>query len=171
MENVAEKLIKEIELLPNEEIGKMFIKLFCIFNPLGYRGISAEELENEIAGIEILIAGIDRQTLAEMVKRAVNKFVDKRRESGKIIFNINYIMEFYKEAFNYVYCDRFELPLGAERLESNFDEDSGIIEQKWRSKTGEIVDIKCYAKLMPESKRPYSHKDEEQLWTDLDSLN
>lgn len=170
MNNEIELIAKGIAGSTKENASKELFKLFSILNPFAYRGLSKAEIDKEIAGIMILIGEIDCETLGEMVRRGVQEYSNKRLANDRLIFNINYIMEFYKEAFDYVHCERFELPLGAKRLTNHYDEKTGIIEQRWQSKTGEIVDIKCFAMLMPESKRPYSKMDEAQIWTDLDSL-
>lgn len=156
--------------ISKKEVALKLVKLFGLFNPAIYKAFTEEDLRNEIMAIEIMLSKIDNETVAEMIERAIGSYPQKRMEDKKLVFDINYIMEFYKEAFDYVHCERFELPLGAKRLTSHYDEKTGIIEQRWQSKTGEIVDIKCFAMLMPESKRPYSKMDEAQIWTDLDSL-
>lgn len=156
--------------LSKKEVALKLVKLFALLNPAIYKSFTVEELKDNIMATEIMISNIDAETLAEMIEMAIANYPQKRKENKKLVFDINYIIDFYKDAFDYVYCDKFKMELGATKLSSVYDANTGIIEQKWVAKTGEVVNIKCFAKLSPESKRPYSKKDEEQMWTDLDAL-
>lgn len=89
--------------------------------PQFYKGQSVDDLKAEKAAIELLTAHIDDNVLAKMCELSVQSYATARSDNGKVYFDINYFLSFYRTAFNYVWCDSVNVPSDAELKSSHYD--------------------------------------------------
>lgn len=169
MNNDLMKITNDIAFASKQEVAKMILKVFSAVTPKFYRGLTSESLKMELAGIELVIADIDSQTLAEMCKRAIKSYAIARSKDSNTYFDINYILSFYKESFDFVHSINVPLSRSAEEIEDYYDEVTNIKWQKWREKNGEIVETASFVKDTKISHK-YSLKDYERMFTDLDNI-
>lgn len=159
------KITNEISRCERKDIAKQVMSVCRAITPQFYKAMSIEEIKAERLSIELLIADIDNDTIAEMCKRAIINYPKQRSENAKTYFDINYLLQFYKEAFNYVHCDSIELSKQAELIDSHYDEVRGIVFEKWNDGGVE----KIIAHIQPHRDgRQYSPKFFQQQYTDLD---
>jgi|GEM_PF-2487870 len=105
--------------------------------PQFYKGLSRADLATEKASIELLTAHIDPPVLQKMCEMAVENYGIARSENIKTYFDINYILTFYRLAFNWVWCDCVEIPDDYDDDgRATFDEKTRIITERWYSKNG-----------------------------------
>lgn len=132
--------------------------------PQFYKNKTIADMQAEKLSIELLIKDIDNETLVEMCKRAVSNYARERSVNGIAYFDINYILTFYVEAFNYIHCDSINLSKQAKKIWSKFDNTSNILYQKWID-NGEEIEI---AVVLKDGESLYSPKDFENWISDLE---
>lgn len=127
MDNLLITLTNTIALCDTKEIAKQVMTVCRAITPQFYKNLTVEEMKAERLSIELLTSGIDQQTLAEMCKRAVNNYARIRSENNRVYFDINYLITFYKESFNFVNCENVKLSRSAELVKSFYDNETHII--------------------------------------------
>lgn len=127
MDNSLITLTNTIALCDTKEIAKQVMTVCRAITPQFYKNLTVEEMKAERLSIELLTSGIDQQTLAEMCKRAVNNYARIRSENNRVYFDINYLITFYKESFNFVNCENVKLSKSAELVKSFYDDETHII--------------------------------------------
>ncbi|MCL2255836.1 MAG: hypothetical protein FWC11_03140, partial [Firmicutes bacterium] len=114
------------------------IMAFCrVITPQFYKGLSRTDMVAEKMAIEMLTSNIDPPVLQKMCELATQNYRIARSESPKTFFDINYILTFYRIAFNMVWCDDVEIPSCYEcSSDATFDEATRIITERWYSESG-----------------------------------
>ena len=161
------KITNQIADCNNKEVAKQIMCVCRAITPAFYKNMSVEEIKAEKASIELLTLDIDQQTLSEMCKRAVLNYPYARSQNSKTFFDINYILQFYQEAFNFVHCYNIKLSRKAIKISSHYDEAKKILWQKWEDKGQEITIAIIQDK---QAGNQYSPKDFELLMTDIDTI-
>jgi len=119
------------------------IMAFCrVITPQFYKGLSRQDLVAEKMSIELLTGHMDVPVLRKMCELAVQNYGIARSENTKMYFDINYILTFYRMAFNYVWCDSVEIPDGYDCYGNGiFDESTRVITERWYTENDERPDI------------------------------
>lgn len=165
----AEKLINSIAGSTREEASKTIIKLFKMANPNKYNGITMEDLTYEVMGINMLTIDIDCKTLSQMCYRAIKRYAVSKSNKEKCSFDINYILSFFIESFNYVHSDCVALPECAIEVSSMYDSIRNIKWQKWEC-NGIVYETASTA-YVGDMGGIYSLKDRERQFTNLNELD
>lgn len=165
--NEISKIAQNISVCNRNEVPKAVITLCKAITPQFYKNTSEEDLKAEYGSIRLLTDNIDLNTLAEMCQRAVKNYGTARALNPKTYFNINYIMEFYKESFNWVHCDSIEISKHAKKIAEKYDDRRQALIQKW--KDGDKVVMIGYIQPKMEG-RQYSPKDYYVLETDIEDV-
>ena len=129
--------------------------------PQFYKTMSDVEVKAEKASIELLTANIDNLTLARMCELAVLNYPKARSENNKTYFDINFILTFFNQAFNYVWCESVEVPRGSERTKSSFRHDMNILEETYEDKAGGTYHVKC---IYEPKGTPHEHYYSPKFW-------
>lgn len=155
-----------------EDVAPQIMAICRAVTPQFYKGMSDIDIQAEKASIELLTYNIDQQCLAEMCKLAITNYAHARSNSEKVYFDINYILTFYKQAFNKVFCDLVELPKNSRLIKSCFDFDRNIISETWQSPTGEIISIREITERAKEKEkqRTKSSKYYKSLYSNLEEI-
>lgn len=150
-----------------EEVAPQIMTVCRAVTPQFYKGMSDIDIKAEKASIELLTSNIDQQCLAEMCRLAILNYARARSDNDKTYFDINYILTFYKKAFNKLYCENVEIPKRSQLLKSNYDYDTNILEEHWRTPDGQVVLIR---EIRDENKsgRTYSSKYWQAQYFDFD---
>jgi len=109
--------------------------------PQFYRGLKDEDVRAEKLSIELLTGNIDSAVLAKMCELAVTNYARARSEDKNTYFNINYLLTFFKQAFNLVWCNGVELPPNAEYASGEYDYTTNTLTELWQL-GGEKIIIK-----------------------------
>ena len=106
--------------------------------------------------------------MAEMCKRAVLNYPKARSLNEKTYFDINYILTFYKTAFNFIHCENVIISNKAEKIWEFYDDVKGILYQKWKEPNGEEKQVA----VIQDKQRghQYSPKDYQMLYDNLDEV-
>lgn len=132
--------MKEISLRNNEIQGvndvAVSIYNFCAnVTPAIYKKKAEEDILAEVESIKLLCTNIAPEVLEEMCKLSVKHFPMKKATNPKLVFDFNYIMEFYCVAFKNVFGKKKPNCILMKRIEV-FD---NFIETEWEDpETGEI---------------------------------
>ena len=161
------KITNDIIKSDRKDISKQIMGVCRAIAPQFYKAMSVDEIKAERLSIELLTSGIDNETLAEMCKRAVEQYPKTRAENPKAYFDINYILTFYKEAFNYVHCESIKISKKAEKVDVKYDERRKIIFQKWVDNGQEIMIGYMIDGDLDKHCHLYTPKDFEQITIDL----
>ncbi|MBR2385693.1 hypothetical protein IKA92_07370 [bacterium] len=150
-----------------EEVAPQIMTVCRAVTPQFYKGMSDIDIKAEKASIELLTSNIDQQCLAEMCRLAILNYARARSDNDKTYFDINYILTFYKKAFNKLYCESVDIPKRSQLLKSNYDNDTNILEEHWRTPDGQEVLIR---EIRDENKsgRTYSSKYWQTQYFDFD---
>jgi len=114
------------------------IMAFCrVITPQFYKGLSHSAMAAEKLAIELLTAHMDPPVLRKMCEMAAQNYGTARSENGKTFFDINYIMTFYRAAFNLIWCDSVEIPNDYYwSSDTTYDETTRIITERWYTENG-----------------------------------
>lgn len=155
-----------------KDVAPQIMTICRAVTPQFYKGMADIDLKAEKLSIELLTSNIEQVCLAEMCKLAILNYPRKRSESEKVYFDINYILTFYKQAFNKVFCDLVELPKKSKLIESHFDYDTCTISEMWEDPNGNVIAIREIADKAKEqnNQRVYSSKFYKSMITDLDEV-
>lgn len=160
-------MTNEIAKSDKQDVAKQILGVCMAITPQFYKKMSMKDLNAEKLSIALLVENIDNETLAEMCKRAVEQYPKTRAENPKAYFDINYILTFYKDAFNYVHCDSVKISKKAEKIDAKYDEKRKIIFQKWVDNGQEIMIGYMIDGDMDKHCHLYTPKDFEQITIDL----
>lgn len=167
--NELVKMTNEIQLCDKGNVSKSIMGVCRAVTPQFYKNMTVEDIKAERLSIELLTADIDNETLAEMCKRAVLNYPKVRSENNKTYFDINYILTFYKKAFNDVHCNNIHLSKKATKIWEKFDNIKNILYQKWVD-NGQEINIAVILEENETKGHFYSPKDYEMLFQDLDDV-
>jgi len=120
------------------------IMAFCrVITPQFYKGLSYSAMAAEKLAIELLTGHIEQPVLRRMCELAAQSYGIARSESSKTFFDINYILTFYRTAFNEIWCYSVEIPDGYSCSgDAVFDETTRIITERWQSDNAPDIIIK-----------------------------
>jgi len=107
--------------------------------PQFYKGMSDVDVKAEKMSIELLTSNIEQRCLAEMCRLAVLNYARSRSENSKTYFDINYILTFYKQAFNKLFCEMVDIPKKSEYVSGSYDYETHILTETYKSPTGEKI--------------------------------
>ena len=141
MDNSLIALTNSIAVCDTKEIAKQVMTVCRAITPQFYKNLTIEEMKAERLSIELLTAGIDQKTLAEMCKRAINNYARIRSENSRVYFDINYLIMFYKESFNFVNCENVSLSKQATLIKSFYDDETHILTEVYEDNK-EMVTIR-----------------------------
>lgn len=150
-----------------EEVAPQIMTVCRAVTPQFYKGMSDLDIKAEKASIELLTSNIQQDCLAEMCRLAITNYARARSENEKTFFDINYILTFYKRAFNKLYCESVELPKRSKLQRSSYDYDTNILEEHWLTPDGQEVLIR-EIKEENKSGRTYSSKFWQAQFFDFD---
>lgn len=168
MANELITITSQLQKCEKTEVPKQVMSICRAITPQFYKNMTTEEMKAEKLSIELLTSEIDNETLSEMCRRAVLNYSKERSLCNKTFFDINYILQFYKQSFNYVHCEMVEVSRKAEKVWEKYDSVKGILYQKWQEPDGVlkvigfIIDKNC--------ERRYSPKDFKKLYTDINDI-
>lgn len=153
------------------EVVPQLMVMFRAVTPQFYKGMSDDDIKAEKLSIELLTSNIEQPCLAKMCELAVLNYPKTRSENPKTYFDINYVLTFYKQAFNKVFCEDVELPKGSEYISGHYDECLHIITEKYKTSTGEIVELR-EIKDAPKNSfgRVYTSKALNRCFTDFEDI-
>lgn len=166
--NELVNITNEIQQCDKKDISKQVMSVCRAITPQFYKSMTVEDVKAERLSIELLTADIDNNTLAEMCKRAVLNYPKARSLNEKTYFDINYILTFYKTAFNFIHCENVVVSNKAEKIWEFYDDVKGILYQKWKEPTGEEKQVAVIQEK--QGGHQYSPKDYQMLYTDLDEV-
>lgn len=167
--NEIVKITSELQVCDRKDISKQIMSVCRAITPQFYKNMSIEDMKAERMSIELLTADIDGETLAEMCKRAVMKYPQARSENSKAFFDINYLLQFYKQAYNFVHCENIFVSKEATKIYQNYDTVKGILYQRWKEPSGEE---KLIAVIQDKSNTcDYSPVDINNLFIDYENIN
>lgn len=116
-----------------------------VVTPQFYKGLSQADVQAEKASIELLTQHIDSAVISRMCELAIKNYGTARSDNNKIYFDINYVLSFYRAAFNEIWCSNIYLPFDAQRLSDEYDPVSRMITEYWQDKNGKNYAIKYIA--------------------------
>lgn len=163
------KITNEIQTCDKTNVSKSIMGVCRAVTPQFYKNMSVDDIKAERLSIELLTADIDNETLSEMCKRAVLNYPKTRGENNKTYFDINYILTFYKKAFNDVHCNNIHLSENATKVGERVDNVKSILYQKWFD-NGQEVNIAVILEENETKGHLYSPKDFEKMWSNLDNV-
>lgn len=166
--NEIVKITSQLQICDRKDIAKQVMSVCRAITPQFYKNMEIDDMKAEKMSIELLTADIDGETLAEMCKRAVLNYPKARSENNRTFFDINYMLQFYKQSFNFVHCENIKISKEAIKIYEQYDYVKGILYQKWREPNGEE---KMVGIIQEEMKgHQYSPKDYERMFTDIDDV-
>lgn len=166
--NELVNITNEIQQCEKKDISKQVMSVCRAITPQFYKSMTVEDVKAERLSIELLTADIDNNTLAEMCKRAVLNYPKSRSLNEKTYFDINYILTFYKTAFNFIHCENVVVSNKAEKIWEFYDDVKGILYQKWKEPNGEEKQVAVIQDK--QGGHQYSPKDYQMLYTDLNEV-
>lgn len=152
-----------------EEVAPQIMTVCRAVTPQFYKGMSDLDIKAEKASIELLTSNIQQDCLAEMCRLAITNYARARSENEKTYFDINYILTFYKRAFNKLYCESVELPKRSTLQRSHFDYDNNVLEEHWIAPDGRKIIIR-EIKEPSANGRTYSSKYFQAQFFDFDDI-
>lgn len=166
--NEIVKITSQLQVCDRKDVAKQVMSVCRAITPQFYKNMEIDDIKAEKMSIELLTADIDGETLAEMCKRAVMNYPKARSENSRTFFDINYVLQFYKQSFNFVHCENVKISKEAIKICEQYDCVKGILYQKWREPNGEEKTIGIIQEEM--KGHQYSPKDYERMYTDLDDV-
>ena len=100
-------------------------------NPRLYKNFSDKDVASELESIAFVTSHIDNKTLKVMCEWAIKQYPIDESEKPNTTFNINYILRFFKTAFEYANSDSIEINRGSEVVHKYYDELSDIVYETW----------------------------------------
>lgn len=134
--NELVKITSQLSVCDKKEVSKQVMSICRAITPQFYKNLTTEDMKAEKMSIELLTAEIDGETLSEMCRRAVLNYAKERSLNNKVYFDINYILQFYKQSFNFVHCDNVPVSTKANKIWQKYDNVKGILYQKWLEPNG-----------------------------------
>lgn len=141
MNDLVINLASNIAKCDTKEVSKQIMSVCRAITPQFYKSMSVEEVKAERLGIELALSQIEQSVVSEMCMRAILDYPKRRSLNNACYFNINYILEYYIEAFNFIHSESIALSKNAELLNSHFDKKTSILTQQWCD-NGSIVETK-----------------------------
>ena len=166
--NELVNITNEIQQCDKKDISKQVMSVCRAITPQFYKSMTIEDVKAERLSIELLTADIDNNTLAEMCKRAVLNYPKARSLNEKTYFDINYILTFYKTAFNFIHCENVVVSNKAEKIWEFYDDVKGILYQKWKEPNGEEKQVAVIQDK--QGGHQYSPKDYQMLYDNPDEI-
>ena len=166
--NELVNITNEIQQCDKKDISKQVMSVCRAITPQFYKSMTVEDVKAERLSIELLTADIDNNTLAEMCKRAVLNYPKARKKKEKTYFDINYILTFYKTAFNFIHCENVVVSNKAEKIWEFYDDVKGILYQKWKEPNGEEKQVAVIQDK--QGGHQYSPKYYKMLYDNLDEV-
>ncbi len=164
-------ITNQVGTCDRKEVVRNIMTICRAITPYFYKNAPLEEVRAEKLSIKLLTSTIDNKTLAKMCELATINYPLERANNYKTYFDINYILKFYKKAFNYVWCDSVNVK-DCTYLGYEYDEITSIVTENWRNDiTGEYFFIKEIKNLPTQSQdRVYSSKYYESKAVSFDNL-
>lgn len=175
--NELSVLTNSVAKAAQNEVAKTLLKVCMSITPQFYKNKSVEELKAEKLSIELLTSGIEQEVLALMCRMAVKQYPLERARNNRSYFDINYLLTFYENAFNYFWCESVEIDKDCDYQGYDFNEYTKILSEYWKKGDEQII-IKY---LVPQDtidahhrhgsyERYYSPKYYKNLAMDLDNI-
>lgn len=155
----------------SKEITPQVMAMCRAITPQFYKGMSDVDIRAEKLGIDLLTANIDQHCLGEMCRLAVLNYPRFRSENPKTYFDVNYILTFYKQAFNKLFCENVEIPKGSEKIQSSYDDEQNILTEIWQAPDGAKITIKEIKDYPNKSEHIYSSKFMERMFNNWDDID
>lgn len=164
------RMVNGLAVCSKEKASEQVMAVCRMVTPQFYKTMSVSDIKAEKAAVDLFTADIDGATLAEMCKRAVLLYPKSRSENAKLFFDLNYILTFYNDAFNFVHCDSVEVKKGATKKAERYDDVKHILWQKWVDVDGEKTVGVIYDKKGSFEQHLYSPKDFEQMERNIEEV-
>jgi hypothetical protein len=167
--NELVNITSQLQQCDKKEVSKQVMGICRAITPQFYKNLTTEDMRAEKLSIELLTADIDNETLSEMCRRAVLNYSKERSLNSKTYFDINYILQFYRDAFNYIHCEKVDVSRNAEKIWQEYDCVKGILYQKWQEPNGEQ---KVIGVIQDKDKgHKYSPKDYQKMYTNIEDID
>lgn len=140
-------LVNSVVTAERKELSKSILKVCTSITPQFYKNKTVEELQAEKLSIELLTDGIDQEVLGLMCRMAIKQYPLERARNNRTFFDINYILTFYEQAFNYHWCESVRLDRDCKYCDGEYNEYTKILVERWE-RNGEEIIIKY---LVPQS--------------------
>lgn len=112
MNDLITKVCDDIALSERKDTAKELYRFFRTLKPQFYKNQTEQEMIQEIASIQMLTASIPLDRLAEMCRLAVENYPRRKSENPKEVFNLDYVLTFYRKAKDNLRPKNFNLILG-----------------------------------------------------------
>lgn len=139
------KNTNETAIKPQQSAVAQIMAMCRVVTPQFYKGLSQTDVQAEKATIELLTQHIDSTVISRMCELAIKNYGTARSDNSKIYFDINYVLSFYRTAFNEIWCSNINLPIDAKRISDEYDPISRIITEYWQDNNGKNYVIKYIA--------------------------
>lgn len=145
-----DELIKNTEIITVEQQSpaSQIMAICRVLTPQFYKGLSKADIKAEKETIELLTKHIDSLVIAKMCELAIKSYGTARSDNKHVYFDVNYVLSFYREAFNDTFCTNIKLPSNAERVGDEYDPESRIISEYWCGKDKKRYTVKYIADVM-----------------------
>lgn len=120
-----------------KDIAPQIMAMCRTITPQFYKGLSDVDIQTEKTGIELLLSGIERDCLVEMCRLAVLNYPLARSENEKQYFDINYILRFYKTAFNNINSKNIQIPDNAQYVRGAYDPQTHVVTEEYATDDGQ----------------------------------
>lgn len=140
-----------------KDVAPQIMTICRAVTPQFYKGMADVDVKAERLSIELLTSNIEQECLAEMCRLAILNYPRSRSENPKAYFDINYILTFYKDAFNKVFCKQVELPKKSSLIKCDFDFDTYIVTETWKSPEGKTIVIKEIKNKAEDASKQITH--------------
>lgn len=142
---IMNKNTNETAIKPQQSAVAQIMAMCRVVTPQFYKGLSQTDVQAEKATIELLTQHIDSTVISRMCELAIKNYGTARSDNSKIYFDINYVLSFYRTAFNEIWCSNINLPIDAKRISDEYDPISRIITEYWQDNNGKNYVIKYIA--------------------------
>ena len=124
-------LTRKIATAERSAVATAIMAVCRAVTPQFYKNQTDEEVQFEMANIQLLTGHIETPTLAKMCELAVKGYPLARSTDQRIYFDINYILTFYKQAFNIVNCHEMQVSVDATIQEVRYCPITSVVTEIW----------------------------------------
>lgn len=133
--------INKIATSQRNEVSGQIMILQRSITPQFYKNMSINEMKAEKMSIELLTSNIDIEVIAKMCELAVCNYGIKRSLNENVYFDINYILTFYIDAFNFIWCYNKNITQEHKLINVSYSDADKILIETWKLDK-EIIVIK-----------------------------
>ena len=113
--NALVELTSKVATANHTSVASEIMMVCRAVTPQFYKSMTDKDVAMELAAMRLFLADKEIPVIAKMCEFAVRGYGLTRSKNLYIHFDLNYILTFYEQAFNFVNCESVEIPLDAER--------------------------------------------------------